>query len=88
MPDDSPNTTERQDAFDELHYHDAINRMVTDGAPRPWRIEEPNKHYFCIVDATGNRICDFFPFAAKGGRGREMTLAIAEMILHRANFDG
>lgn len=59
---------------------------TTDPAPHPWRIEEPvsprqSKGYFSIVDAAGNRICDFFPFAGKGGRGWDATIEIAQQII-------
>jgi hypothetical protein len=57
-------------------------------APHPWRLEEHNiqSHgYLSIVDATGNKICDFFPFAGRGGRGRNATLALARKILEWAN---
>jgi len=33
------------------------------------------------VDASGNRICDFFPYAGVGGRGMDMTLALARQII-------
>jgi len=54
-------------------------------SPAPWRIKEPNKHYIQIVDATGNRICDFFPFAANGGRGWIATMAVAKLIVETMN---
>lgn len=50
-------------------------------APGPWRIAEPNKHYFSIVDAAGREICDFFPYADKHGRGWEETVEIAKQIV-------
>jgi hypothetical protein len=54
-------------------------------APHPWDIEDHTATrragYFSIVDADGNRICDFFPFAGKGGRGKGATLAIARQII-------
>ncbi len=59
--------------------------LTTEAAPLPWRIEEPNRQYFSIVDAAGNRICDFFPFAVRGGRGRTTTLFIAQKIIDMAN---
>lgn len=55
-----------------------------DAAPHPWRIEEPNKHYFRIVDAAGRPVCDFFPEAA-WTRGRAATLDIAHRIVRLAN---
>lgn len=60
---------------------------TTDPAPHPWRIEDytsearGGRGYFSLVDATGNRICDFFPFAGAGGRGKEVTMAIARQII-------
>jgi uncharacterized protein YcgI (DUF1989 family) len=54
-------------------------------APRPWRVASPNKQYMQIVDANGNPVCDFFPFARKGGRGWQQTEAIAQQIVVRAN---
>lgn len=56
----------------------------TSVAPHPWRIEDHDSErwgYLSIVDATGNRICDFFPHAGKGGRGRDATLALARQII-------
>ncbi len=54
-------------------------------APHPWRIEDHDSErwgYLSIVDATGNRVCDFFPHAGVGGGlGREATLALATKIL-------
>jgi hypothetical protein len=58
----------------------------TDVAPHPWRIEEPNKHYFRIVDAAYTPICDFFPEAV-WSRGRDATLAIAQRIVRLANSE-
>jgi hypothetical protein len=55
-----------------------------DWAPHPWRIQDHDSErygYLSIVDADGNKVCDFFPNAAKGGRGRRATLAIAVKIL-------
>jgi hypothetical protein len=59
-------------------------------APHPWRIEDHDGErwgYLSIVDATGNRICDFFPKAGKGGRGYPATLALARQLIEweRAN---
>jgi hypothetical protein len=64
--------------------------QTTDLAPHPWRIEDHNSErygYLSIVDARGNKICDFFPHAGKGGRGPEATLALARQIIEweRAN---
>jgi hypothetical protein len=56
-------------------------------APRPWRLDAPNQRYMQIVDANGNPICDFFPFAAKGGRGWQLTKAVAELILEHVNVE-
>jgi hypothetical protein len=59
----------------------------TTDAPHPWSIEDhtDERHggrgYLSIVDAAGNRICDFFPWAAKGGRGLEATLRLARLVL-------
>ena len=56
----------------------------TTDAPHPWRLEDHGSErwgYLSIVDATGNRICAFFPHAGQGGRGREATLALAVKIL-------
>ena len=57
-------------------------------APHPWRIaDHTTEHhgggggYLSIVDANLNRICDFFPFAGAGGRGKEQTLALARQII-------
>jgi uncharacterized protein YcgI (DUF1989 family) len=59
---------------------------VTDEwAPRPWRVEAPNKQHLQIVDAAGNPVCDFFPFAGKGGRGWDATRVIADQIVERTN---
>jgi len=68
-------------------------KMSADQAPHPWRIEDHTTEryggggYFSIVDATGNRICDFFPFAGNGGRGKDATLDLARQIINweRAN---
>jgi hypothetical protein len=60
---------------------------TTTQAPGPWHIEEPNKHYFQIVDATGNRICEFFPFAGNGGRGWEVSMEIARQIIRWERAD-
>ena len=60
------------------------NTNHTPDAPHPWRIEDHNSErygYLSIVDATGNRVCDFFPHAGKGGRGRDKTLALARQII-------
>jgi hypothetical protein len=59
-------------------------------APHPWRIETHGSErwgYLSIVDATGNRVCDLFPYAAVGGRGKEATMAIARQIVERANAE-
>jgi hypothetical protein len=56
--------------------------MTDINAPHPWRIEHYEPYgYLSIVDATGNTICEFFPYRPKGGRGREATLALAEYVL-------
>jgi hypothetical protein len=61
--------------------------MADRAAPHPWRIEDctTERHggsgYISIVDASGNRICDFFPYAGVGGRGMDMTLALARQII-------
>jgi hypothetical protein len=47
---------------------------------RPWIIKRENQYWFSIVDATGTRICDFFPVAS-GGRGWDATLEIAGQII-------
>jgi hypothetical protein len=62
---------------------------TTDLAPHPWRIEDHNSQrygYLSIVDARGNKICDFFPHAL-AGRGPDVTLALAQKIIEweRAN---
>jgi hypothetical protein len=57
---------------------------MTDAAPHPWRIEDHDSErygYLSIVDALGNKICDFFPHAAPGGRGPEITLKLARQII-------
>lgn len=57
-------------------------------APHPWRVEDHNSErhgYLSIVDATGRRICDFFPYAGRGGRGRDATMVIAEHIVEVMN---
>jgi hypothetical protein len=57
---------------------------IAELAPHPWQIADhtsKNGGYLSIVDATLNRICDFFPFAGQGGRGKEATLALARQIL-------
>jgi hypothetical protein len=58
--------------------------IITELAPHPWRIADhtsKNGGYLSIVDGNLNRICDFFPFAGQGGRGKEATLALAEQII-------
>lgn len=59
-------------------------------APYPWRIEDhtSTQHgadggYLRIVDAAGTPICDFFPFAAKVGRGKAEALDLAREIIDR-----
>ncbi len=60
---------------------------ITDLAPHPWRIaDHTTDHYggggyLSIVDANLNCICDFFPFATQGGRGKEATMALARQII-------
>ena len=58
---------------------------IHEWAPLPWRLEAPNKKYMQIVDAAGNPVCDFFPFAGRGGRGWDATHQIATQIVERAN---
>jgi uncharacterized protein YcgI (DUF1989 family) len=67
---------------------DHIDRALVAEVPLPWRVVAPNKQYIQIVDAGGNRVCDFFPFAQKGGRGWDRTQAIADQIVRWANQDG
>lgn len=61
--------------------------VITELAPHPWRIADHTTDryggggYVTIVDANLNRVCDFFPFAALGGRGKEATLALARLII-------
>ena len=50
----------------------------------PWRVRHTNKHFFQILDAAGNRICDFFP-EAPGALSRAVLLSIAERIVQREN---
>jgi hypothetical protein len=60
---------------------------IVELAPHPWRIADHTteryggRGYLSIVDANLNRICDFFPFAGEGGRGKEATLALARQII-------
>jgi hypothetical protein len=57
-------------------------------APAPWRIEDHMGRgwgYFSIVDARGLRVCDFFPDAAKDGRGRDSALELARQITRKIN---
>jgi hypothetical protein len=62
-----------------------MDEKLAELAPRPWRIVDHTTDrgggYFSIVDANLNRICDFFPFAARDGRGKEATLALARQII-------
>ena len=41
--------------------------------------------YVIGVSADGNRICDLFPYAGVGGRGKEATLALAHKIVEAVN---
>jgi hypothetical protein len=72
-----------------------MHENITQLAPHPWRIDDRTveRHgieggYISIVDATGNRVCDFFPFAGQGGRGKEATLALAQQILNWEQTNG
>jgi hypothetical protein len=62
-------------------------RRIAEIAPGQWRIADHTTDryggggYLSIVDATGNRVCDFFPFANQGGRGKEATLVLARQII-------
>ncbi len=71
-----------------------MDKKLAELAPQPWRIEDHTTDhyggggYLSIVDATGNRICDFFPFAHPDGRGKEATLALAQQILNWEQTNG
>jgi hypothetical protein len=58
-----------------------------DPAPLPWKIVDHTRDknrrsgWISIVDADLNTVCDFFPYAAKGGRGHDATMALARQIL-------
>jgi hypothetical protein len=65
-----------------------MDENIAELAPHPWRIADHTveRHgveggYLTIVDANLNRICDFFPFAGEGGRGKAATLALAQQIV-------
>jgi hypothetical protein len=61
-----------------------MDENITELAPHPWRIADHTTDrggYLSIVDANLNRICDFFPFAGQGGRGKEATMALARQII-------
>ncbi len=68
-----------------------MDEHIAELAPHPWRIADHTTNrvgYLSIVDGNLNRICDFFPFAGQGGRGKEATLALAQQILDWSNTSG
>ncbi len=61
-----------------------MDEHIAELAPHPWRIADHTTNRVGYL----NRICDFFPFAAEGGRGKEATLALAQQILDWSNTSG
>ena len=81
MPDDS-RTTEPVEPIDTTS--ERVDQTAAQSTQRPWRVQHTNKHFFQILDAVGNRICDFFP-EAPGALPRAELLSIAERIVQREN---
>jgi hypothetical protein len=62
-------------------------------APLPWAVVDhtllipSGRRVGCIsiVDAAEQNVAELFPFAGKGGRGYEATLALAELMVAAVN---